>query len=146
MNLTNMGLTIVARNPFSVAVGITTNQRYLERFQPGYAEVLKMTSQLPVNSKIYTLFEPRSYGISRSIQPDPILDNFAHDVFLYGSPQQILNTWRAEGYTHILLNQRNVEAVLESAEDRLILDQTMTLLKPTATSADGNYELLEIPE
>jgi hypothetical protein len=83
--------------------------------------------------------------MTRRIQPDPILDNFSHDLYLYGSAESILREWRQQGYTHVLLNRRAAGFVLESAGDQAILDETIAALRPISTSSDGTYELLEVP-
>jgi len=145
VNLLDISLSMIARNPLAVVTGFISSQSYFETYQPGYAHALQMISRTPLDSRVYSLFEPRSYGAARSLQPDPILDNFPHDIYLYGKPEDIINTWHLQGYTHVLLNARAASLVLENAGDRAILDKTIDLLKPISTSPDGDYELLEIP-
>jgi hypothetical protein len=145
VNLLDMGLSVIARNPLSIAAGITPMQIYLERYQPGYAQALGLISQTPSNAKIYVLFEPRSYGMDRTIQCDPILDNFSHDVYLYGDPETIVNAWRMQGYTYVLLKTDFAASILESTGQSTVFDRTIKLLKPSAASPDGSYELLEVP-
>jgi len=143
--LLDFSLGVIARNPLAVASGIVSRESYLEKYQPGYLSVMQMVSQTPLNSKIYSLFEPRSYQIPRSIQPDAILDNFPYDVYLQKNPDDIVNTWRAEGFTHVLLNIRGANLALDNKTDGRVLDQTISLLKPFSTSPDGDYALYEIP-
>lgn len=145
VNLLDMTLSLIARNPLATATGLVTPQAYLEKYQPGYASAIELVSQIPANSSVYSLFEPRSYGMTRSVQPDPILDNLSHDVYLYEQPEEIIARWQLQGYTHVLLQRRAVEAILSDTADRAILEETIDLLKPVSTSLDGSYELLEIP-
>lgn len=144
-NLFDTALSLIARNPLAIATGTRTSQSYLESYQPGYADALQMVSETRPNSRIYFLFEPRSYGMTRNIQPDPILDNFSHDVFLYDTPENIVLAWKTEGYTHVLLNRRNARFILEVTNQESLLEQTTVFLTPVAASKDQNYELLEIP-
>jgi hypothetical protein len=145
INLFDAGLSVIARNPLAVVTGLTTHQSYYETYQPGYAYAQQVISKLTSNAKIYSLFEPRSYGIPRSIQPDPILDNFSHDLYLYGDPEGIIQAWLKQGYTHVLLNRRAAGLVLENAEEQAIFDATIASLNSLSTSSDGTYKLLEIP-
>lgn len=145
VNLLDMGLSLIARNPLGLAAGIVTRQNYFERYQPEYAEALQIESRVPPNSKIYALFEPRSYGMSGRIQPDPIMDNFSHDVYLYKSPEKIIAAWRSQGYTHILYNKRGAKFIIQNTGEAAIFEETINLLTPLSTSRTGNYELLEIP-
>ncbi len=144
-SLLDASLTVIARNPLSIATGITASQSYLERYQPAYGHAIQMVSQTSINSRIYLLFEPRSYEMGRRIQPDPILDNFSHDVYLHKDPEDIVNAWQLQGYTHVLLNTKGADAVLESRGGTAVLNETMKLLKLVSASPDGNYELFEIP-
>lgn len=146
LNLINMGLSVIARNPFALATGIVTRESYLEKYQPGYASALEMISRLPEDASVYFLFEPRSYGMTRKVQPDPILDNFSHDLFLHKNPQAILKAWQRDGYTHVLLNAQGVEYVFQNTPDQKAEFQaTMALLSdPFASEATG-YILYKIP-
>ena len=83
--------------------------------------------------------------MTRRVQPDPILDNFSHDLYLYGNAESIINEWRQQGYTHVLLNRRAAGFVLESAEEQMVFDETIAALRSISTSSDGTYELLEVP-
>ena len=145
INLLDAGLSVIARNPLALATGLTSNQSYLERYQPGYAYAQKAITETMPTAEVYSLFEPRSYGITRNIQPDPILDNFSHDVYMYGDPDSIIRAWQQQGYTHVLLNRRAAGFVLENTGEQAIFDATMASLKLISVSADGTYELLEIP-
>jgi hypothetical protein len=83
--------------------------------------------------------------MSGRVQPDPILDNFSHDVYLYGSPEIIVETWRLQGYTHVLVHKRGASFILDSTGESIPFNETLELLKPISISQDGSYELLEIP-
>jgi hypothetical protein len=144
-NLLDMGLSAIVRNPLGVATGIVSREEYARRFQPAFATALEMINQTPPDSKIYFLFEPRSYGASRDVQPDPILDNFSHDAYLHGTPENIVNAWRAEGFTHILVNWTGAEQVLGDRFEKTILTEVARQLKQASSSPDGTNELLEIP-
>jgi hypothetical protein len=144
-NLVDTGLRVLARNPLAIAAGIVTTQSYFEKYQPGYAYALQVVDQTNLNARIYSLFEPRSYSMTRTIQPDPILDNFAHDIYLYEHPESVVDAWRSQGYTHVLLNRRNADLMLEDTGQKLLFDETMSLLRRVSVSSNEDYELLAIP-
>jgi hypothetical protein len=146
INLLDAVLGVIARNPSGIAIGTVTRENYSERYQPGYFHALELISQTPEDSSIYSLFEPRSYGSTRLIQPDPILDNFPHDLFLNKSPGAIIESWRAQGYTHVLLNVRGADYIYQNADDnKSNLNAALQLLSPIETSADGAYTIYKIP-
>jgi hypothetical protein len=83
--------------------------------------------------------------MTRSIQPDPILDNFSHDLYLYRDAESIVSAWRQQGFTHVLLNRQAAGFVLERPEERAIFVDTIASLRSISKSSDGAYELLEVP-
>jgi hypothetical protein len=138
-------LGVTARNPLAVAAGITTRAAYFEKHQPAYFAALQLVARTPDDAIIYSLFEPRSYGSPRDIQPDPILDQFPHDLFIYKNPEAILDHWRMDGYTHVLLNIRGANFIYAGLEEKEALDVTLAMLDLIETSPEGEYGLYKIP-
>jgi len=103
------GISVIMRNPLAYAVGIESRQAYLAKVQPSYAQAMQMLEITPQNASVYFLFEPRSFDAPRDVQIDPILDNFAHDWFVYGDADAVLQAWRSAGYTHVLVYRRGVD-------------------------------------
>ncbi len=151
--LLDFSLSVVARNPLAVSLGITQRFAYIEHYQSGYADLLSLTAQTPADASIYFLFEPRSYGVNRQVQPDAINDNFAHDLYLYHNADAILNAWRAQGYTHVLVSQRGLDFVAADLRKSGLFDLDLTRewkqvaarLKWVASSSDGAYDLYALP-
>lgn len=144
-NILDFTLGTIARNPLGIAIGSVSAENFSERYQPGYFHALQLISKTPTDSRLYALFEPRSYGSVRTIQPDPILDNFSHDLYLYKTPAAVVESWRAQGYTHILLNVRGAEFILGQTDDKTTLKKTLGLLSLVTSSPAGDYALYEIP-
>ena len=65
-------------------------------------------------------------------------------MFLYQEAEQIVDAWREKHYSHVLLNQRGAEFVLEEPGDIEILNATMGLLKPIAVAPNGSFTLYEV--
>jgi hypothetical protein len=146
VNLFDMTLGTIARNPLGILTGIVSKDNYFERYQPGYFHALKLIEQTPTDASIYSLFEPRSYGAQRKIQPDPILDNFSHDLYLYKSPGGILAAWLKQGYTHVLVYTAGSELAIGNNPDEVQLEKTLQLMRIVAESPHGDYVLYQIPE
>lgn len=144
-NLVDMTLGTIARNPLGISTGIVSKDSYFERYQPGYFHALQLIAQTPTDASIYSLFEPRSYGAQRKIQPDPILDNFSHDLYLYKSPEGILAAWLKQGYTHVLVYAAGSELAIGNNPDEVQLEKTLQYLRVVAESPHGDYVLYQIP-
>jgi len=144
--LLDFGLLVAYRNPLMVAVGGETRLKYMTRLQPGYAGALVLVQQAPATASIYFLYEPRSYGMPRRVQADPINDNWAHDLHLYGSVEATLAAWRDQGYTYILLSRSGADFFSKTIPAQApALDPLTAALHLVAQSPGDEYELYEIP-
>lgn len=145
------GIFTLQRNPLAVALGAQTREQYIARVNPSYAALTQVMDDLPGDASVYSLFEPRSYALPRRIQPDPIVANFAHDLHLYGTPEEIIRQWKAQRYTHILVYERGRQFMLEnnpayqSPDLQNALAQTLALLQLNRQTADGVYSIYQIP-
>jgi hypothetical protein len=145
------GIFVLQRNPLAVALGAQSRQGYIARINPSYATLMQVMDTLPADANVYSLFEPRSYGLPRSIQPDAIVYNFAHDQYLYHTSSDIIQHWKAEGYTHILVYERGLSFMLETRSDRLTPEvqeafrETIQGLKLVSQTPDKVYTIYQIP-
>ena len=142
---------VVQRNPLAVAIGAQSGAKYIERINPSYAALMTLMEELPADAQVYSLFEPRSYGLPRPTQADPIVYNFAHDAFLYGTPAGIIRHWKAEHYTHLLVYERGLDFMIDSESYKFtpaiqqLLQETLGQLTLAGQTPDKTYSLYEIP-
>ena len=145
------GIFVLQRNPLAVAFGAQSRQRYIERVNPPYAALMQIMDKLPANAHVYSLFEPRSYDLPRPIQPDAIVSNFAHDQYLYHTSAEIIQHWKAEGYTHILVYERGLSFMLENPPNQMTSEfqetfsETIQALKFISQTTDKVYTIYQIP-
>ena len=140
------------RNPLSVVIGSESEKDYLNRVNPRYEQMLDLLADLPPDAIVYSLFEPRSFRSPVSFQPDVLVDQFARDVNLFGSNQNIVQAWRSKGYTHVLVYRwgvtflhDNQPSVLTPEREAQLDNLTGELLTLLEKSAGGDYELYKIP-
>ncbi len=142
--LLDFGLLILDRKPWSVALGLETRASYVAQMQPEYAQALALVEETPPSAYIYLINESRSYWMERQVQPDPIHDNLAHDLYLYPTNEAMLDVWREVGYTHVLI--RNVSFYMESKDENIDTERFSSfvagLIKLEETS---DFILFEIP-
>jgi dolichyl-phosphate-mannose-protein mannosyltransferase len=145
------GIFVLQRNPLAVAFGAQTREGYIARVNPSYAALLHIMDELPADAYVYSLFEPRSYGLPRLTQPDVIVYNFAHDLHLYAAPSEIIRHWKANGYTHILIYERGLDFMIESPSSKLThaaqaaLGETLAGLQLISQTPDKVYTIYRIP-
>ena len=145
------GAFVLQRNPLSVAFGVQSRAGYIARVNPSYAALMQTMDELPSNASVYSLFEPRSYSLPRRIQPDAINYNFSHDLYLYKTPSEIVQHWKTQGYTHILVYERGLNLGAEDPSTqftpagREALQETLAKLEFVNQTSDKNYSIYRIP-
>jgi hypothetical protein len=142
---------VIQRNPLAVATGAQSREGYIERVNPSYAALISLMDELPDDARVYSLFEPRSYGLPRSTQADPIVYNFAHDAFLYRTSADIIRHWKLEQYSYILVYERGREFLSDSASYKFtpatqqLLQETLEELPLVGQTPDKVYSIYKIP-
>ena len=151
LTLFDNAVFVLQRNPLAVAFGAQSRQQYIARINPSYAGLIQIMDKLPANAHVYSLFEPRSYGLPRPTQPDAINSNFAHDLYIYRTPSETIQHWKTEGYTHVVLYERGLDFMIESPSSKLTpnaqaaLGETLASLELTSKTPDKVYTIYRIP-
>ena len=142
---------VLQRNPLAVAFGAQSREQYIARINPSYARLIQLMDKLPADANVYSLFEPRSYGLPRPTQPDAINYNFSHDLYLYQTPSEIIRHWKANGYTHVLVYERGLDFMIESPSGKITpavqaaLNKTLSRLELIRQTSDKVYTIYRIP-
>jgi hypothetical protein len=151
LSIFDSAVFVLQRNPLAVALGAQSRERYIERVNPSYSALMHIMNELPAGARVYSLFEPRSYGLPRFVQSDPINSNFAHDVYLFHTTDQIINHWKSQHFTHIIVYERGLSLGTASVTSKFspalqkILQETLSRLRLVAQTPDKAYSLYEIP-
>ncbi len=130
LGLTGLGyaLGFAADNPLAYLVGAESRASYLTRHLGGYASAIQFVNrQLPADARVLFLWEPRSYYAQRSVQPDAILDLFAHARTQARDADALAALWRQQGYTHILVSRGGLDYMAQSGYDSLTDEDAQVL-------------------
>lgn len=128
LTLLNYSLAFVANNPLTFITGSITRETFLEGTLGDYYRAAKLiNTELPLDAKVVTLWEPRSYYIHRAIQPDVVLDLFEHRLSQTRDIDAIVSGWRNERYTHVLLYRKGLNQLFTSQYDPVSLNDVQTL-------------------
>jgi 4-amino-4-deoxy-L-arabinose transferase-like glycosyltransferase len=103
----NQALVVAGSNPAPYLSGYQSAQQYQdEHITMNWNQARTYVNQnLAAGDKVLFFWEPRSYGFRVPHEPDPLFDNFSQLVARYGSVDGVLAGLRAEGVTHLLVNQ-----------------------------------------
>ena len=140
--------SFLALNPLPVATGVESESHYLRRRLGLYQEVMERINELPAESRVVFLWEPRSYHCEVECRPDALLDRFLHHThFLGHDAGEIAADWRARGTTHVLLYRDGLDHIVEAgfdpvtAADLTVLQQLQEEALTPVASWDGAYQL-----
>ena len=126
-------LDFAGDNPLGYIAGIESRESWLTRHLGDYLTVTEfMNTRLPAGAKILFLWEPRSYYVNRSVQPDTTVDNSPHLQSLFPTAAGLVDALRRAGYTHILVNRAGLENLLETHGHPVSVGELNTLNELTA--------------
>jgi hypothetical protein len=118
-------------------LGLTSPEEYLDHNLGWYSQGGRPLHDLPPGPRGLLLWEPRGYYAPPTAQADPWIDRWRVDRAELGSPQDILASWRSQGFTHVFIYQAGVEDLREfdrsvTTTDWAALDQLLASLpEPT---------------
>jgi hypothetical protein len=147
-------LFTVREQPVRVLLGYESRDDYLmRRLGMYYLVVEDINHELPEDSVVLYLWEPRSYHCQLECLPDALLDRWLHTAHLRGhDADAIAESWRSDGVTHVLLHRAGLEHLLNRGVDP-ITPQGLQLLERLASqhmslvaSYDSVYELYRLRE
>jgi hypothetical protein len=150
--LVNQLLLWLPEAPWAYLFGQETRSANLERRLGGHFIAMeRLNNDLPPDSVVLFLWEPRSYYCDLDCRPDSILDRWGHLEYLYGDAAGIAAAWQAQGITHVLLWRTALDFVvsqqaadgLYAVNEPLLNDLTNRYLQPV--DVFGGYELYALP-
>jgi hypothetical protein len=95
------------------------------------------------------LWETRGFECAPKCDSDEIIDRWHYDWNAYGNPDKIVEVWKEQGYTHVLLNRAGLDFLLandpnapkpESLNGLNLALAPLPLIKST-----GGYEIYSLP-
>ncbi len=125
--------TFLQVNPMPVILGLEARDDYLARRLGTYQLAMTAVNDLPPDSRVVFLWEPRSYACQVDCWPDALLDRFLHLTHLYPGADSIAEAWREEGVTHVLLYRLGMEVIIEDGFDP-VTQRDLAILADLQTS------------
>ncbi|HLF90169.1 MAG TPA: hypothetical protein VI451_14580 [Anaerolineales bacterium] len=125
-------------------LGLSKPEEYLNGNLGMTNLAFKAINELPEDARVLTLWEPRSLYCTPRCIPDEIVDRWLADRAEYGTSDAILASWRAAGYTHVMVYHTGVnfywDDPLYQIEDWQTLTDLLASL-PVQTDLNQIYTL-----
>ena len=143
----NDSIALTGSHPFSAVVGSDSAEEYRLTNLGYYELAMRKLNELPATSRVLMLWEPKAFYAPLSTQPDAWIKRFQSDWMELRSPDEILNRWQSQGFTHVLINHSGMEFVKAtdpSYEPQVWRDLDKTLAQlTTVESFDDVYVLYQ---
>jgi len=97
--------------PLGVTLGAQTSQEYLQRNLGFNIQAMQALENLPASARILMLWEPRGLYAPVNSQADLWIDRWRTDRREQGSAEAILQWWKQQGFTHVLVYQQGIELI-----------------------------------
>jgi hypothetical protein len=128
--------------------GNRSREEYLYENLGWYYEAARTAADIPGDSPVLMLWEPRSFYCAPTCKPDEVIDRWMMDFRHIGRPEGVRDAWLAEGFTHLLLHKSGVDFVKQddlryTDEDWNALDVLLSDLT-LVRDFGGAYSLYEL--
>ena len=147
LNLIQTSRTVLASQALPTVLGLTNERDHLRHNLGMYALVMESIDELPPESQVLMLWEPRSLSCRPRCTPDEVLDRWAVDYATHGSRKDVLDDWQRQGFTHLLVFDLGLEAFADDGRFDTQLWAELDLLLNSldvATDFEQVYTLYEI--
>jgi hypothetical protein len=111
--LTNLQ-DILQKRPMNVILGLEEEGEYLTRSLGAYYPAMEAVSNLPSDSSVLNLWEPRGFYCRPICLADTWIDRWYLDRQRFSDVEKILESWREQGFTHILLHRAGMEFIQQN--------------------------------
>lgn len=149
LNIFQVGMTTFRQGAIQNVLSIKPDKAYLADNLGWFAEVSNSIRELPDETKVLMLWEPRAYYCYPKCEPDETLDLWKHDLVVYESTKGVIENWRVSGFTHLLVYDLGAEYVRENnthhydPADWNLFDQMISDLE-SVTDFGGAYTLYSL--
>jgi hypothetical protein len=149
-NLWQVSQPLLERGVAHYLRGITYRDYYLQQNLGWYQIAVEGLRELPPGSRTLLLYETRSLYCLPHCTADDVLDRWTSARLRGGSDDETFRSWRAEGFTHILVNLEGMRFLIEANDphhpkaDITALTKTLSEL-PMIASYGNVYGLYSLP-
>ncbi|MBM3153479.1 MAG: glycosyltransferase family 39 protein, partial [Chloroflexi bacterium] len=148
-NLFETGSGWLDNRPLEVIAAFQTRAEYIAAQTGSYGPAMEGIASLPDGSKVVMLWEPREYYCLPRCDGDEIIDRWYHETHTHPDALSVIESWKAEGYTHLLLNAFGAEYVEQETamfdrRDWEMLEDLLSLL-PLPEAYGQSYLLYPLP-
>ncbi len=133
----------------AVVLGMESEQAYRTGNLGWFAVIDEKLSTLPDGSRVLALWEPRKLYMPANTTPDYWIDVWRATAHESGDASAILHSWKAQGYTHLLVDLPGEQFMREtdrstSAADWAVFDRLLQQL-PAPEVIGDTYRLYSLP-
>jgi hypothetical protein len=140
LNIFQITSDFVKKGTLTYLFNLENRQAYLERNLGWYALVMEDIQNLPSESRILSIFEPRGYECVPACDPDEILDHWKISYSKHSDNDLILSDWKNAGYTHLLVYQEGIDFLKENPDPHHPIQELNQLQSFLATiSVEKNF-------
>jgi len=109
--------SVSVSNPLPVVLRAEAAETYIENSLGAYSVAMQAIKALPENAHVLMLWESRGFECLPKCDSDEVIDQWYVDWSTYKTPTRVIEGWKKEGYTHILLNLAGVKFLRENDQN-----------------------------
>ncbi|MBI4926804.1 MAG: hypothetical protein HY835_03485, partial [Anaerolineae bacterium] len=105
---------LLSSGAVTAVTGVTSRETYVKTNTGVYWTAMQTIHELPTSERILFLWEARSLYAPFNTQADAWIDRWRADIRALGSAEAVLQAWKYQGYTQILLNVDGMKFMREN--------------------------------
>ncbi len=147
LNIIELGRELVRSQAVDYLAGVMDAREYREKNQGWYARAVQAVADSGESTIL--IYEPRGLDCLSNCQPDEILDRWKYDYHRLGNCEAVLQDWRSQGFTRVLVNQAGIDFFLtiddpnHQEPDLRALNACLNNLR-VSQDFGGMYQFLEL--
>jgi len=116
LNTFETGLQAIKQGAAKAVLGLSTPDQYLADNLGWFGPAMQSLNKLPAGSRVLMLWEARSLYCLPVCEPDEVIDRWLRDLYegrasTPASPEEILQSWKETGYTHLLFHKLGADFI-----------------------------------
>ena len=116
LNTFETGLQAIKQGAAKAVLGLSTPDQYLADNLGWFGPAMQSLDKLPAGSRVLMLWEARSLYCLPVCEPDEVIDRWLRDLYegrasTPASPEEILQSWKETGYTHLLFHKLGADFI-----------------------------------
>lgn len=146
----HLSVQTIRQDSLKITAGLISEETYMDANLGWYAPALRAVNDLPGESRVLFLYEPRGLDCTPRCDPDEILDHWKISRLRNVDSSSIIPFWKQQGYNYVFVNTAGMEFLSDGsdphhpAEEVAVLKNLLREMS-LVESFGQSYQIYQVP-